>query len=74
MTSLPLVAFEHVGRDFDGGRVVALNDVNIEIAKGESLSVVGASGSGKTTLIMLMCGIMAPSTGVIRWNGKPVRL
>jgi len=33
---------------------------------------VGASGSGKTTLIMLMCGIMAPSTGLIRWNGKPV--
>ncbi len=34
--------------------------------------MVGASGSGKTTLIMLMCGIMAPSTGVIRWKGEPV--
>ena len=72
MTSPPLVAFEHVGREFDSGRIIALNDVNIEIAKGKSLSVVGASGSGKTTLIMLMCGIMAPSTGVIRWNGEPV--
>jgi putative ABC transport system ATP-binding protein len=38
----------------------------------ESLSVVGASGSGKTTLIMLMCGIMAPSTGLIRWSGEPI--
>ncbi len=72
MTSNPLVAFEHVGREFDGGRVIALNDVNLEVAKGESLSVVGASGSGKTTLIMLMCGIMVPSTGIIRWNGEPV--
>jgi ABC-type lipoprotein export system ATPase subunit len=72
VTSPPLVAFEHVGREFDGGRVVALNDVNLEVAKGESLSVVGASGSGKTTLIMLMCGIMVPSTGIIRWNGEPV--
>jgi putative ABC transport system ATP-binding protein len=72
VSALPLIAFEHVDREFDGGRVIALKDVNLEIARGESLSVVGASGSGKTTLIMLMCGIMAPSEGVIRWNGKPV--
>ena len=72
MSAFPLIAFEHVVREFDGGRVVALKDVNLQIAKGESLSVVGTSGSGKTTLIMLMCGIMAPSTGLIRWNGEPV--
>jgi putative ABC transport system ATP-binding protein len=72
MTSHPLLAFEHVSREFDGGRVVAVRDVNLAIAKGESLSLVGPSGSGKTTLIMLMCGIMAPSEGVIRWNGETV--
>lgn len=72
MSMPPLIAFDHVGREFDSGRVVALKDVNLAISKGESLSIVGASGSGKTTLIMLMCGIMTPSAGVIRWNGEPV--
>jgi predicted ABC-type transport system involved in lysophospholipase L1 biosynthesis ATPase subunit len=72
VTQSPLVALEHVGREFDGGRVTALKDVSLEIAKGESLSIVGTSGSGKTTLIMLMCGIMVPSEGVVRWNGEPV--
>jgi ABC-type Fe3+/spermidine/putrescine transport system ATPase subunit len=47
VTSRPLLAFEHVSREFDGGRVVAVRDVNLEIAKGESLSLVGPSGSGK---------------------------
>ena len=60
VTQSPLIALEHVGREFDGGRVTALKDVNLEIAKGELLSIVGTSGSGKTTLIMLMCGMMVP--------------
>jgi putative ABC transport system ATP-binding protein len=67
-----LITLEHVSREFDGGRIVALRDIALAIDNGQSVAVVGASGSGKTTLIMLMCGIMAPSTGLIRWNGKPV--
>lgn len=67
-----LIRLEHVSREFDGGRIVALSDVDLTIEDGQSIAVIGPSGSGKTTLIMVMCGIMAPSTGLIRWNGKPV--
>jgi ABC-type sugar transport system ATPase subunit len=43
--------------------VKAIDGLNLEIAKGQFVSVLGASGSGKTTLIELMAGILAPTSG-----------
>jgi putative ABC transport system ATP-binding protein len=70
--STPLISFENVTQEFDEGRVVAVRDVTLAIMKGESVAIVGPSGCGKTTLVVLMCGIRAPSHGLIRWNGDPV--
>jgi ABC-type lipoprotein export system ATPase subunit len=70
MTSL--LNFDHVSRDFDEGRIVALHDVSFDLERGRSVAVIGASGSGKTTLLMLMCGIMLPSSGQIRWDGEAI--
>jgi putative ABC transport system ATP-binding protein len=66
------MALEHVGHAFDNGRIVALNDVNLNFGEGESVAVLGPSGSGKTTLILVMCGIRIPTSGVLRWKGDPV--
>jgi putative ABC transport system ATP-binding protein len=72
MVSHPLIALEHVGHEFDCGRIVALRDINLNFGVGESVAIVGASGSGKTTLILVMCGIRIPTKGILRWKGEPV--
>jgi len=72
VASQPLIALEHVGHVFDGGRIVALRDVNLKFGEAESVAIVGASGSGKTTLILVMCGIRIPTKGVLRWRGEPI--
>ena len=51
------------------GELVILDGVNIEIAPGEALAVVGASGSGKSTLLGLMAGLDTPSRGTVRLDG-----
>jgi putative ABC transport system ATP-binding protein len=56
----------HVG-DVD---VVALRGVNLDVAKGEFLSVVGPSGSGKSTLFHIHGGLAPPTSGSIQSNGK----
>ncbi|MGD9501318.1 MAG: ABC transporter ATP-binding protein [Methyloceanibacter sp.] len=72
MAPKPLVALDNVSHSFDDGRIVALKDVNLTIAEGESVAIVGASGSGKSTLILLMCGIRVPTAGRVLWQNEPV--
>ena len=50
------------------GTKVALNNINLEIADGETLAIIGGSGSGKSTLLRLMIGLIQPTTGEI-WIG-----
>ncbi|MEW6777440.1 MAG: nitrate ABC transporter ATP-binding protein [Bdellovibrionota bacterium] len=54
------------------GRAEVLKDINLSIAEGEFLAIVGFSGSGKTTLVSLLAGLLRPDGGTITLRGKPV--
>jgi len=48
----------------------ALQDITLQIRRGESLGIIGANGSGKTTLLKILARVTAPSTGTIRLRGR----
>ncbi|HEY0246920.1 MAG TPA: ATP-binding cassette domain-containing protein, partial [Gryllotalpicola sp.] len=53
-------------------RFVAVDDVSLTIAAGETLSVVGESGSGKSTLGQMILGLTTPTSGSITFDGKDI--
>ena len=48
----------------------ALKNINLKINKGESIGIVGTNGSGKSTLLKLVTGVVTPTTGTIKTDGK----
>jgi len=56
----------------DSEKINAINDVSIEIEKGEFLSITGHSGSGKTTLLSIIGGIVKPSSGTVLYEGNDI--
>ena len=63
------VQLRHVGFRFGGPESpLILDDINLEIAPGKVVAIVGRSGSGKTTLIKLIAGLMEPTAGTILFD------
>ena len=70
-TTEPIVRFVGIGKTYDGvSRVVDKLDLDIE--RGEFLTLLGPSGSGKTTTLMLLAGFETPTAGEILLEGKPL--
>jgi putative ABC transport system ATP-binding protein len=68
--SAPLIALRGVSRLHDGGAIAALRNIDLQIATGDCLAIVGASGSGKSSLVNLLCGIDRASSGMVLWEGR----
>ena len=74
MTDEVLVRAEHICKYFKigGGRMLhAVEDVNLDIHRGETLGLVGESGCGKSTLGRTLMGIYQPTKGKLIYDGKP---
>jgi NitT/TauT family transport system ATP-binding protein len=52
--------------------IVALRDLGLEIEEGRFVTVLGRSGCGKSTMLNVMSGLMAPTSGVVRFRDEPV--
>jgi len=63
---------EHISKRF--GAITALTDVNLHLAKGEVLALLGDNGAGKSTLVKIICGFQQPDRGRILVNGQEVTL
>ena len=68
-----LISFESVGYRYPGGSEPVYQDLDLDLAVGESLALVGANGAGKTTLITLLARLREPTAGRITADGTDLR-
>jgi lipoprotein-releasing system ATP-binding protein len=70
MIVLEAVDLAKVYRGGDGGTITVLNGVNLQVARGDMVAVVGASGAGKSTLLHLLGALDKPTQGAVRIAGE----
>lgn len=70
----PHLQIEHVIKSFSTrhGSYIAVNDVSLEIARGEIVALIGHSGCGKSTILSMIAGLQHPSFGTIRMDGREI--
>ncbi len=69
----PLISVRSLSKSFSGpgGRPLpVLDDINLDVAEGEFVALLGRSGSGKSTLLRCIAGLMAPTTGEVLFRGQ----
>lgn len=67
----PIISVQQLGKRYVSGQH-ALEDINLDIQKGEIFALLGPNGAGKTTLISIICGIVNPSSGAVNVDGQDI--
>ena len=69
------VSIHHAGMVFDtrNGTFIAIRDINLDIAKGEFVSLIGHSGCGKSTLLNLVAGLATPTSGALLCADREIK-
>lgn len=65
-----MIRIEHLSKSY--GQIQALQDVNLNMSKGEVISILGPNGAGKSTLMRLICGYLSPTAGSVFIAGANV--
>ena len=65
------IEYRHIKMDYDGKNIIP--DFNLEIKKGEFVTVIGSSGCGKTTILKMANALISPTAGEILIDGKNIR-
>ncbi|HZV63021.1 MAG TPA: lipoprotein-releasing ABC transporter ATP-binding protein LolD [Methylophilaceae bacterium] len=68
----PILSCRNLQKTYAGLEVAVLNGIDLEVAKGEQIAIVGASGSGKSTLLHLLGGLDSPSAGEVAILGQDI--
>ncbi|THK39127.1 ectoine/hydroxyectoine ABC transporter ATP-binding protein EhuA [Ensifer sp. MPMI2T] len=70
MNDMPMVRFENVSKRY--GALTVLDSLNLDIGRGEKVSIIGPSGSGKTTVLRMLMTLEAINDGVLWVDGEPM--
>ncbi len=70
-TMPPIISISNLTKTYATG-VHALERIDLEVRRGEIFALLGPNGAGKTTLISIVCGIVTPSSGVVRADGHDI--
>jgi len=65
------IELRNLAFQFSNTTPLMFEGLNLDLAKGQHLAIVGSSGSGKSTLLRLICGLMQPTSGAINYDGRP---